>query len=156
LEIILVRHAQASHDPKIMADADRPLTKDGIKEEKKAAKKMYELGIKFNRIWVSPLLRAQQTLDIIQKIYKSKISPEIKPELEGDKDPDPIVQTIESESQIHPNDVILIVSHNMLASDLLHLFIEGNAVEMGTSEVAWLHKSEDGFKLTQYLAHSDF
>ena len=138
MEIILARHAQASRDPKYTADEDRPLTKEGRQNEQQVAKKMITLGIKFTQIWVSPILRAQQTLQIIQKNYRSTIIPEVKAELTWEMDPELIHQMLEDEKTNNPEAAILIVGHNPHISKLLRLLVGKDNPKLGTSDIAWI------------------
>ena len=65
-ELYLIRHAVAEErGDKWPDDAKRPLTADGAKKMKKAARGLASLGIAFDVILSSPLVRARQTADIV-------------------------------------------------------------------------------------------
>jgi phosphohistidine phosphatase len=49
----------------VLKDADRPLTLEGRAKLKQAAAGLSELGLKFNVILTSPLLRARQTAEVV-------------------------------------------------------------------------------------------
>jgi phosphohistidine phosphatase len=71
LTLILVRHSQAE-DPGTFAgtgspDCDRPLTSQGVKRMKRAARGMRELIDGVDRILTSPCTRAEQTARILAR-----------------------------------------------------------------------------------------
>ena len=52
-----------------MRDADRPLTDEGRVKMKQEAKGMRKLGLAFDLIFTSPLLRARQTAEIVAEAF---------------------------------------------------------------------------------------
>jgi len=70
MNLYLLRHgiAVAGDEPGIETDSDRPLTPKGIKRMRKEAKGIRRLGIAFDAILTSPLVRARQTADIVAEI----------------------------------------------------------------------------------------
>ena len=67
MNLYLLRHgiATANDDPENVPDSDRPLTPKGVKRMRKAAKGLRRMGIPFDRILTSPLVRARQTAEIV-------------------------------------------------------------------------------------------
>jgi len=67
MNLYLLRHgiAAANDDPENVPDNDRPLTPKGIKRMRKAAKGLRRMGIPFDSILTSPLVRARQTAEIV-------------------------------------------------------------------------------------------
>lgn len=65
IELYLMRHgiAGALGDGGVLKDADRPLTLEGRARIKQEAEGIRKLGLKFNMIFMSPLLRARQTAE---------------------------------------------------------------------------------------------
>ena len=65
MEVILIRHAKAGdRDPNTWPNDDkRPLTPQGVEEQHEATKVMMRMGIKFDFLVSSPILRAKQTAD---------------------------------------------------------------------------------------------
>ncbi|NEP15292.1 MAG: phosphohistidine phosphatase SixA [Leptolyngbya sp. SIO4C1] len=65
-EVYLIRHGIAAergtHHAK---DADRPLTEKGQRRTQRVAERLGELGLSFEALLVSPLVRAQQTADLL-------------------------------------------------------------------------------------------
>jgi len=67
MNLYLMRHgiAVAADDLGIIQDQERPLTSKGIKRIRRAARGIRRLGIEFDGVLTSPLLRARQTADIV-------------------------------------------------------------------------------------------
>lgn len=66
LELYLVRHGVAAErGEKYPDDALRPLTSSGISRMTKIAKGLAHLGVSFDLILTSPLVRTRQTADIL-------------------------------------------------------------------------------------------
>lgn len=68
--IYLARHGIAT--PRFDAtidDAGRPLTPEGIKKTRRAARGMSCLGVELAEVWSSPLVRAMQTARIFAEVF---------------------------------------------------------------------------------------
>jgi len=67
MRVYLLRHAIAGErDPrKYPADSDRPLTREGRGKMARAARGMRALGLRFDLVLTSPLVRARQTARIV-------------------------------------------------------------------------------------------
>jgi len=67
MNLYFLRHgiATAGDEPGIESDSERPLTPKGVKRMRKAAKGIRRLGIVFDAILTSPLIRARQTAEIV-------------------------------------------------------------------------------------------
>ena len=75
LELYLIRHGVAAERGEDYPDdSKRPLTNGGISRLRKEAKALDELGIAFDHIITSPLVRTRQTADIFAESLKSKPS----------------------------------------------------------------------------------
>ncbi len=77
MDVFLMRHGEADDiGGKIKSDFDRPLTKDGIAIMEDEAEGMKKLGLRFNVILSSPLIRAKETAQIIAESlgYSRKIT----------------------------------------------------------------------------------
>ncbi len=70
IELYLMRHGIAADlgEGGVLKDAERPLTLEGRARMKQAAAGMRELGIKFNVILTSPLLRTRQTAEAVAEV----------------------------------------------------------------------------------------
>jgi len=75
LELYLVRHGiAADRGEEYPDDSKRPLTNDGIAKLRKEARALQSLGVEFEQILTSPLVRARQTADVLAEASKSKPS----------------------------------------------------------------------------------
>jgi phosphohistidine phosphatase len=73
LELYLIRHGVAAErGEEYPDDSKRPLTSDGIARLKKEAKALVELGVEFDQLLSSPLVRAKQTADVFSESMKGK------------------------------------------------------------------------------------
>jgi len=74
MEIYLLRHGIAADlgEDGVTRDADRPLTDEGQEKMEREAKGMLKLGLKFDLIFTSPLLRAQQTAEAVAQVFDLK------------------------------------------------------------------------------------
>ncbi len=85
IELYLMRHGIAADlgEAGVIKDADRPLTQEGRVRMKLAAEGLRELGLKFNLILTSPLLRARQTAEVVAEVlelqHKVKIIESLAP-----------------------------------------------------------------------------
>jgi phosphohistidine phosphatase len=68
VSIYFIRHGIAADRADYDHDGDRPLTEEGRKKTKKIASKLNDLGLKFDLIQHSPLVRAQQTATIFAEL----------------------------------------------------------------------------------------
>jgi phosphohistidine phosphatase len=83
MQVLLVRHAKAENrDPNTWPDDDlRPLTAEGRAEQRAAARAMKKMGVKFDFLVTSPLLRATETADILASTYRWPEPPQVAQEL---------------------------------------------------------------------------
>lgn len=75
LEVYLIRHGVAAErGEEYPDDSKRPLTSEGISALRKEARALDGLGIGFDYIITSPLVRARQTADVFAEHLKTKPS----------------------------------------------------------------------------------
>lgn len=75
LELYLIRHGVAAdRGEDYPDDSTRPLTSGGIKRLQQAARALDALGVTFDLIIASPLLRTTQTADVLAECLTSKPS----------------------------------------------------------------------------------
>lgn len=67
-ELYIIRHGIAADPQDFATDEARPLTKEGDRKTTKIAKRLAKLGLKFDVIFTSPLVRARQTAAILQDV----------------------------------------------------------------------------------------
>ena len=65
MEVYLIRHGIAAERGTYANDDERPLIEKGIIKTKKVAQNLKEIGVSFDVILTSPLVRAKQTADIL-------------------------------------------------------------------------------------------
>ncbi len=93
MNLYFLRHAIAADKTEWKgADSDRPLTKDGIRKMKKAAKGIKRLGIPVDWILTSPYRRAYDTAKIVAKELKLKKQLRLSKSLTPSGDPKPLVR----------------------------------------------------------------
>ena len=65
MELYLIRHGIATEQGIDSKDCDRTLTKQGQQKTWQVAQRLYQLGLRFNLILTSPLVRSRQTAEIL-------------------------------------------------------------------------------------------
>jgi phosphohistidine phosphatase len=83
MELYMIRHGIAEEPENFVNDSERPLTELGISKTTKVAQKLYDLGVRFDRILTSPYIRAKETAEILKKAKlteKIEISELLTPE----------------------------------------------------------------------------
>ncbi len=68
MKVYLIRHGIAAERGTYTDDEQRPLTEIGEIKTTQVAQRLLSIGIKFDSILTSPLVRAYQTANILQKI----------------------------------------------------------------------------------------
>ena len=73
LDVYLIRHAAAEERGPAWPDDDlRPLSAEGRAGMGKAARGLVRLGVTFNVILTSPLVRARQTADVVAEAFDAR------------------------------------------------------------------------------------
>ncbi|WP_019506943.1 phosphohistidine phosphatase SixA [Pleurocapsa sp. PCC 7319] len=72
MQVYLVRHGIAAPREDYHDDKKRPLTNQGRQKTTKVAERLLSVGVKFDLILSSPLIRASQTAEILQQAGLSK------------------------------------------------------------------------------------
>ncbi|HIK07535.1 MAG TPA: phosphohistidine phosphatase SixA [Trichormus sp. M33_DOE_039] len=65
MELYLIRHGIAEEQQATIKDEERPLIKEGRQKTEKVAQRLQKLGLQFDLIVTSPLVRARQTAEIL-------------------------------------------------------------------------------------------
>jgi phosphohistidine phosphatase len=82
MELYLIRHGIAQERDFAIKDNDRTLTKVGQDKTEEVAKRLYNLGLRFDLILTSPLVRSHQTAEIFTQMQLSsqlQVSTELAP-----------------------------------------------------------------------------
>jgi phosphohistidine phosphatase len=117
MEVILLRHAKAENrDPSAWPNDDlRPLTAEGRAEQRAAARAMKKMGIKFDFLVTSPLLRATETADIVANVYRWPEPPQVAQELGHGYAVDAVVKLL---AKFPPDASVALVGHEPDFSNL--------------------------------------
>jgi phosphohistidine phosphatase len=67
-ELYLIRHGIAAERGTYKEDGDRPLTEEGHRKTTRVAERLHALGVRFDLILTSPLVRARQTAEILRSV----------------------------------------------------------------------------------------
>lgn len=116
MEVILIRHAKAeSRDANSWPDDDvRPLTAEGRAEQRAATRAMKKMGIKFDFLVTSPLLRARETAELVAKGYRWPEAPQQAEELGHGYAPGAVVKLL---AKFPPGASVALVGHEPDLSD---------------------------------------
>lgn len=131
IELYLMRHGIAADigEAGVLKDADRPLTPEGRAKMKQAAAGLRDLGLKFNVILTSPLLRARQTAEAVAEVldlqHKVKIIESLAPG-KGFADGEGGHAEIFLELGAYQFDRALLVGHMPDLSELASYLLTGN------------------------------
>ena len=153
MDILLVRHAKSEHNPsRWRSDAERPLSARGEDRQTRATRGMKNAGLSFDEAWVSPMRRAQQTLDIILAAY-GDVPVLQHSELAVWEPASGVKSLLANAYASEPNRDLLLVGHNPNMSELLSLL--GGDAEMRTSDVAWLRWDERGPRQMAFFSRGE-
>lgn len=67
MQLYIIRHGIAAEKTEYKNDEERPLVEEGRQKTEKVAQRLSKLDIHFDLILTSPLVRAKQTAEILQK-----------------------------------------------------------------------------------------
>lgn len=67
-QVYLIRHGIAAERGTYTEDDQRPLVDKGIRKTEKVAQRLVELGLQFDGLLTSPLVRATQTAEILCRV----------------------------------------------------------------------------------------
>ncbi len=125
MELYIIRHAIAVNrdDPQVSSDAERWLTKDGIKKMETAAEGLKKIVPKLDDIFTSPFLRGKQTGEIVAKIFGEKNIVKVTTHLAPGVDFDSLEELTKNHS---PNSRIAFVGHEPDMSEMIAYLAAGN------------------------------
>lgn len=121
MQLLIIRHGTAEDAAPGGDDARRSLTNAGKQEMKEVAAGLKTIVQSLDVIGASPLLRAQQTAEIVAKEYGSLPIQTVEPLVPGD-DPDAFAQWL---SQYASVAVVAAVGHEPLLGLLVTWFMTG-------------------------------
>jgi phosphohistidine phosphatase len=122
MNLYLLRHgiAAAKDDPAFESDSERPLTKKGIKKFRKAARGIARLGVSFDAILSSPLVRARQTADIVGEILGQESCVDEIPALAPDSSPEQLLSEL---SGFEGKEHVMLVGHEPFLGQLVKFLL---------------------------------
>jgi phosphohistidine phosphatase len=95
-ELYLIRHGVAEERGEAWPDdTRRPLTDEGMSSLRKAARGLVRLGVEFDVVLTSPLVRARQTADIIAAAFNTRPPIVVIDSLTPDGSPQAVITDLE-------------------------------------------------------------
>ncbi len=125
MELFLLRHGLAVErgTPGFEDDATRPLTTKGEKQLRKTCAALRKMGLDFDLILSSPLIRAKQTAKIVAKELKLKKRLKYSDALKPGGDAKKLIAEL---NHLKPaSEKILLVGHEPDLSELISLLVTG-------------------------------
>ena len=127
MKLYILRHGEAADhgDPRYENDADRPLTPRGIQRTKALAHTLRLMDISFDVIFSSPLVRARETAEIVERGLRLHGRLELTEHLALSGDVEKLVHQL---NKIRPAPgSILLVGHEPYLSHLVSLLCTGGS-----------------------------
>ena len=162
MKLLFIRHAIAedreTYSLKGHPDSLRPLTRKGKKQFKKMVQWLKDKEPKIDRVWASPLVRAQETTEILKKGYP-QIKVYEKKELEPQSSIAILIHALNElpeDFKNHPNSRLALVGHEPHLSQAIGSLIsvaqgaslefkkagmariDLESIEKGQGELKWL------------------
>lgn len=127
MEIVIVRHGPAaSRDPSRWPDdRRRPLTPEGRRATRRAARGLSTLRPDVERVVTSPALRAHGTAEIVREVLGIEAELEAWEELAPDGAPGPILERL---ARVPRRRGVVVVGHEPTLGELLGLSVTGDAI----------------------------
>jgi phosphohistidine phosphatase len=124
MNLYLLRHgiAIAADQPGIESDSARPLTPKGIKRMRRAARGLRRLGVSFDALLTSPLVRARQTADVVADVLGLEGQLEEIPELAPESSVDHLISSL---TRFQDREQLLLVGHNPLLTYAASFLVAG-------------------------------
>jgi phosphohistidine phosphatase len=143
MDLFVLRHAIAvDREEHRGKDEDRPLTQQGRKKMRRIARGMRRLGLRFDVIVSSPLLRARQTADIVARELSSMKKLRLSPELAAGNDPTALLSVLGKRNRHR----VLLVGHEPQLSVFISIILTGsNALSVTMKKGGLCKLSVDGF-----------
>jgi phosphohistidine phosphatase len=127
MKLYILRHGEAAEhgDPRYKNDADRPLTPKGIQRTKALAHALRQLDITFGVIFSSPLVRARETAEVVERGLRLHGRLELTEHLAPSGDVEKLVHQL---NKVRPAPgSILLVGHEPYLSSLISLLCTGGS-----------------------------
>jgi phosphohistidine phosphatase len=131
MQLYFVRHGIAEDFAEGKTDAQRALTREGIARTKMTAHALHQAGVKPRRLYSSPLLRAQETAQIIAEEIGVKVV--VRKALAPGFDVEAVTNLI---AGLKPEDRVMFVGHEPDLSSVISRIIGGGEIIMKKGSVA--------------------
>jgi phosphohistidine phosphatase len=154
VNLYIMRHAEAEEEAESGGDAARPLTVRGRERTRDAAGGLRALGLRFDAIVTSSLLRAAETAELVADEYANNPPPQVLPALSPEVPPREALAALNPFSR---HSEVLAVGHEPQLSKLVALLLTSNgavairlrkgscvalsvpkAIEPGAAELRWM------------------
>jgi phosphohistidine phosphatase len=154
LNLYIMRHAEAEDEAESGGDEARPLTVHGRERTRDAASGLRALGLRFDAILTSSLLRAAETAELVADEYANDSPPQVVPAFSPDVSPREALAAL---TPFARHREVLVVGHEPQLSRLAGLLLTSNgavairlkkgacvaldlrkAIEPGAAELRWM------------------
>lgn len=125
MEVYLIRHGIAAERGTYAEDAQRPLIAKGRNKTTKVANRLRLMGIEFDLILSSPLVRAYQTADILKQVGLAKTIEIVEP-LKPGGEIESWLQWLQPYQLKHPQGKIALVGHQPDLSNWAEMLLGGS------------------------------
>ena len=125
MEVYLIRHGIAAERGTYTNDEQRPLIDRGREKTIKVAKRLLAAGLKFDLILTSPLVRAYQTAEILQKEGLAEDIQSFAP-LKPDGEIEQWLEWLQKWQVKNPNGKLALVGHQPDLGDWAEILIWGS------------------------------
>jgi phosphohistidine phosphatase len=127
MDLYLMRHGIAvpREEHPAMADAERPLTEEGVRKTGQVADGLAQLGTRCDRIFTSPLVRARQTAEIAARAIGSPDRIEAWAELGAEGSNEALLRRLQRTAQRERLKAVLLVGHEPQLSELTSMLLSG-------------------------------
>lgn len=127
MKLYILRHGEAADhgDPRYKNDADRPLTAKGIQRTKALAHALRQLDITFDVIFSSPLVRARETAEIVERGLRLHGRLELSEHLAPSGDVEKLVHQLNKVRPVPGS--LLLAGHEPFLSSLISLLCTGGS-----------------------------
>lgn len=151
MNLYLIRHAIAEEQHSSGDDSQRALTDKGRKKMRQIAKGLRILGVEFDAILSSPYLRARETAEILNNVFKMRTQVVNNNNLMPGGDPGQLLAEIKEKYSV---DDLAIVGHEPFLSRLIGLLTAQGSlvnVEMKKGGVCRLYTDDLHHATMQWL-----
>jgi phosphohistidine phosphatase len=126
MNLYIIRHAIAVDEgsSEYEEDSQRPLTDKGSKKMRQIAKGLRALGVEFDLILSSPYIRAKETAEILEDVFKTKKDVKFSNNLLPMSGPDLLIAEM---NEKYDEDSVALVGHEPFLSALIGLLVSENA-----------------------------